>query len=175
MIVMNLIKNNEEGEGGGEQGGFMQEDGSLNNAPDSKFGSQTSRSQEGNQGKKKVQPAAANVISMEKEAFHRDCLEIKVQKDESDPLSDGELMNSSEEDARGGELVSPEAEQLRDLATIPEVESPSHKSKRRAQSGDEHSLVRATRMKVARNLDFSNEKGNSSTTHASFIHFQMSK
>jgi hypothetical protein len=31
-------KNNEEGAGGGEQGDLMQEDGSLNNAPGSKFG-----------------------------------------------------------------------------------------------------------------------------------------
>jgi hypothetical protein len=80
-------------------------------------------------------------------------------------------MGAFEEEDRGDEPASPEAAQLRELATIPEVETPSHKSKRRANTGDEHSLDRAERIKAARNLDFTKEKGNISTSQTSFVHF----
>jgi hypothetical protein len=50
----------------------------------------------------------------------------------------------------------------RDKAAIPST--PSRKSKRRAQSADEHSLDRAEWIKAVRNLDFTSEKGNISQT-----------
>jgi hypothetical protein len=64
---------------------------------------------------------------------------------------------------------------LRELAAILEVESPSRKSKMRAQSSDEHSLDRAARIKAVHNLDFSKEKGNNPKSLASFIHFSDEK
>jgi hypothetical protein len=61
----------------------------------------------------------------------------------------------------------------RDFAAVPEASTPSRKSKRRAQSTDEHSLDRAERIKAAHNLNFNKAKGNNNKTDSSFIHFQM--
>jgi hypothetical protein len=58
----------------------------------------------------------------------------------------------------------------RDFAAILEASTPSRKSKRRAQSADEHSLDWSEWIKAARNLDFNSMKGNSSTTESLFIH-----
>jgi hypothetical protein len=57
----------------------------------------------------------------------------------------------------------------RDKAAIPEASTPSRKSKRRAQSTDEHSLDRAERIKAVRNLDFTSEKGNISMSQTLFV------
>jgi hypothetical protein len=174
MTVMSLIKK-EEGQVVAIRGDFKQEDRSLDNDPGRNFGAHSTVLQDGNQGKKKVQLTAADVITMKKEASLRESWDVEVQRDETEPFSEDALMSSFEEDARGDEPTSPEARQLRELAVIPKVESLSCKSKRRAQSGDEHSLDRAMRIKAARNLDLSKEKDNSSTTHASLFIFQMSK
>jgi hypothetical protein len=53
-----------------------------------------------------------------------------VQRDETESYSEDELMGVFEMEERGDEPASTEAEQLRELVTIPEVESPSRKSKR---------------------------------------------
>jgi hypothetical protein len=58
----------------------------------------------------------------------------------------------------------------KDLAAIPEAETPSCKSKRRSETVDENSLDRAERIKAARNLDFTSEKSNSSKSNVSFVH-----
>jgi hypothetical protein len=52
---------------------------------------------------------------------------------------------------------------------IPEASTLSRKSKRRAQSAEEHSLDRAERMKAARKLNFAFEKGNDSDTQTSLL------
>jgi hypothetical protein len=57
------------------------------------------------------------------------------------------------------------------MAAILEAETPLRKSKRRSESVDEHSLDRAERIKAARNLDFTAEKGNNSKPLVSFVHF----
>jgi hypothetical protein len=59
----------------------------------------------------------------------------------------------------------------REMVVISEARTPSCKSKRRAQSADKHSLDRAKRIKAAHNLGYTSEKGNSSMTQTSFIHF----
>jgi hypothetical protein len=61
--------------------------------------------------------------------------------------------------------------QVADLAAIPEASTSSPKrSKRRAGSADEHSLVRAERIKAAKNLDAPPKQGNTHT-EMSFINF----
>jgi hypothetical protein len=64
-----------------------------------------------------------------------------------------------------------ESEVQREIAVILKASTPSRKSKRKAQSADEHSLDRAEQIKAVRNLDFNSEKGNSSTTETLFVHF----
>jgi hypothetical protein len=59
----------------------------------------------------------------------------------------------------------------RELMAIPEADTPSRKSKRRAESLNEHSLERAKRIKAARNLDFTSKKGTNSRHSSSFIHY----
>jgi hypothetical protein len=137
----------------------------------SKFGAHSAESHDGIQGKKNVQHTAADVNDMEQDVHHRESWEIEGERDGTEAYSEDELMGAFEEEDRGDEPASPEAAQLRELATIPEVETPSHKSKRRANTGDEHSLDRAERIKAARNLDFTKEKGNISTSQTSFVHF----
>jgi hypothetical protein len=51
-----------------------------------------------------------------------------------------------------------------------QTSTPSRKSKRRAQSADEHSLDRAEWIKAARNLNFNPVKGNSNTIDSLFVH-----
>jgi hypothetical protein len=63
------------------------------------------------------------------------------------------------------------AEVQREMAAILEASTPLCKSKRRAQSVDEHSLDRAERIKAVQNLDFNSVNGNSSTTEYPFAHF----
>jgi hypothetical protein len=63
------------------------------------------------------------------------------------------------------------AEVQREMAAILEASTPLCKSKRRAQSVDEHSLDRAERIKAVQNLNFNSVNGNSSTTEYSFAHF----
>jgi hypothetical protein len=82
-----------------------------------------------------------------------------------------ELHEAFDAQAPVHELANLMAESKKELATIPEVDTPSHKSKRRAESVNEHSLERVERIKAACNLDFTSEKGNSSKPHASFIHY----
>jgi hypothetical protein len=94
-----------------------------------------------------------------------------VARDEVEMYSEDELMDAFEDEVKGDEVASPVAMQLRELAAILEAETLSHKSKRRASTGDEHSLGRAERIKAARNLDFTKEKDNNSSPHTSFIHF----
>jgi hypothetical protein len=67
-------------------------------------------------------------------------------------------------------LAQMEAEEHRKVAAIPEASTPSRKSKRRAQTMDEHSLDRAERIKAARNLDSNTVKGNNNKTKSSLIH-----
>jgi hypothetical protein len=62
----------------------------------------------------------------------------------------------------------------KETATILEASTLWRKSKRRAQSADEHSLDRAEWMKAARNLDFMSEIGNNSATQTSFVQFSNS-
>jgi hypothetical protein len=95
-----------------------------------------------------------------------------VARDRVETYSEDELMDAFEDEVRGDEVENLVAMQLRELAAILEAETPSRKSKR-ASTGDEHSLEWAERIKAARNLDFTTEKGNSSSPHASFVHFQM--
>jgi hypothetical protein len=59
----------------------------------------------------------------------------------------------------------------KDLAAIPEAETPSCKSKRRLETVDENSLDRVEWIKVVGNLDFTLEKGNSNKSTVSFVHF----
>jgi hypothetical protein len=80
-------------------------------------------------------------------------------------------MNSPEAEASGSELVTPRAEAQRDLAAIPEAETPSRRSRRRADTTDEPSLEHAERIKVASNLDSIPESGKRITSHASFLQF----
>jgi hypothetical protein len=107
-----------------------------------------------------VQNTAADENSMQMEVSHQEKWDSEVQRDETKAYSEDELIGVFQMEGRGDEPESTEVEQLRELVVIPEVESPSRKRKRWAQSGDDHSLDRATRIKAARNLDFSKEKGN---------------
>jgi hypothetical protein len=97
-------------------------------------------------------------------------LEENWNDEDMEGLTD-EMLQDASEDVNENDGASPRAVELRELAAIPEADTPSRKSKRRVNSGDEHSLDRAERIKAARNLDFAPEKGNSSTHQASFIHF----
>jgi hypothetical protein len=149
----------------------MQEDEALDSGSGRKSGGNLDGPRDGNQGKKKVQGTAADEACMHLEVYHQEKWDSEVQRDETKAYSEDELMGVFEMEGRGDEPASPEAEQLRELATIPEVESPSRKSKRRVQSSDEHSLDRAVRIKATRNLDFSKEKGNIPKSPASSIHY----
>jgi hypothetical protein len=60
-------------------------------------------------------------------------------------------------------------ESQRELAAIPEANTPSRKSKRRAESVNVHSLERAERIKAACTLDFALEKGTNSKPNSSFF------
>jgi hypothetical protein len=94
-----------------------------------------------------------------------------VEDVDMDAYSEDELMEAFQEEVRGDELANPEAKRLRELATIPEADTPLHKSKRRVNFEDEHSLDRAERIKAARNQDFTKEKDNTITPLTSFVHF----
>jgi hypothetical protein len=94
-----------------------------------------------------------------------------VECDGIETYSEDGLMDVFQEEVRGDEPACPDAMQLRELAAISEADTPSHKSKRRTNSEDEHSLDRAERIKVVRNLDFTKEKGNTSMPPTSFVHF----
>jgi hypothetical protein len=118
-----------------------------------------------------VQNTAADENFMQMEMSHLEKWDSEVQRDETEAYSEDELMGVFEIEEKGDEPASLEVEQLRELAAILEVESHSDKSKRWAQSGDEHSLDRVVRIKAARNLDFSKEKGNNPTSPTSFIHY----
>jgi hypothetical protein len=155
-------KKEEGGEGDGEQGDFMQEDKNLNSESGRKFGDHPSGAHDGKQGKKAMQLADATVNNLEKEVLHRESWDSDVHIDETEAYSEEELMGDFDEEGKGDELASLEAAQLRELAAISEAETPPHKSKRRAHSGDGHSLDKATRIKAARNLDFTKENSNSS-------------
>jgi hypothetical protein len=85
--------------------------------------------------------------------------------------SDYELQEAYEEDALVHDPASPRAVVQTELAAIPEASTPSRKSKKRADSVEEHSLDWAERIKAARNLNFTSDKGNNSMSQASFIHF----
>jgi hypothetical protein len=152
-------KKEEEGAGGGDQGDYMQEDRSLDSVSGRKSGANSNVSHDANQGKKKVQNTAADENFMQMEVSQQENWDSEVQRDETDAYIEDELMGNFEMEGRGDEPVSPE------------VESPSRKSKRRAQSSDEHYLDRATRIKATHNLDFLKEKGNSPKSLAFFIHY----
>jgi hypothetical protein len=87
---------------------------------------------------------------------------------------DGQFVVVQQENMEGETLVHGPThtvlELKRDFAAIPEASTPSRKSKRRAQSTDEHSLDRVERIKATQNLDFNSVKGNSNTTNSSFVH-----
>jgi hypothetical protein len=72
-----------------------------------------------------------------------------VARDGVETYSEDELMDTFEDEVSGDEVASPVAMQLRELAAIPEAETPSRKSKRRASTDDEHSLEQAGRIKTA--------------------------
>jgi hypothetical protein len=57
--------------------------------------------------------------------------------------TDNELQDAIEEEVNGSELVNLRAVEIRELAAIPEANTPLHKSTRRANSGYEHSLDQA--------------------------------
>jgi hypothetical protein len=161
----------EEGEGGSDQGDFMQEDKSLDSEQGKKFSAQTHGTGDGNKRKKMMQLPDVDVSNCVEEVLQQNNMSIDVYIDETETYNEDELMGEFDEDGKGEELASPEATRLRELAAILEVETPLRKSKRRASFGDENSLERAARIKATRNLDFKKDKGNSNTSHASFIHF----
>jgi hypothetical protein len=72
-----------------------------------------------------------------------------VAGDGVETYSEDELIDAFEDEVRGDEVASPVVMQLRELTAIPEYENPLLKSKRRASTGDEHSLERAERIKAA--------------------------
>jgi hypothetical protein len=84
--------------------------------------------------------------------------------------SDDQLPDAYEDDAPVRDPASLRVVVQGELAAIPEANTPSRKSKRRADSVEEHSLDRAEQMKVARNLDFTSDIGNNSMSQASLIH-----
>jgi hypothetical protein len=89
-----------------------------------------------------------------------DNIEDLGEYDDVEGPIDDEIENVFEEDDRGIVLAHPEVEEQRALAAIPEAVTPTHSSRRRAESAGEHSLDRAERIKAAHNLDFRTEKGN---------------
>jgi hypothetical protein len=56
-----------------------------------------------------------------------------------------------------------------DLAAIPEADTPTRRSKRRADTADQPSLERAERIKAARNMDATPNKGNNTMPQTSFL------
>jgi hypothetical protein len=56
-----------------------------------------------------------------------------------------------------------------DLAAIPEADTPTRRSKRRADTADQPSLERAERIKAARNMDATPNKGNITMPQTSFL------
>jgi hypothetical protein len=101
------------------------------------------------------------------------------QVDDMDEVHDTEGMEEADEtytgqnnhdmEVPGSELELPRAEASRELATIPQADTPSRRSKRRADTADAPSLERAKQIKVVRNLDSTTKKGNNTTPQASSI------
>jgi hypothetical protein len=152
MTVMSLTKKDEEGARDDEHQDFMQEDSihtSLDKDEGRKSRAHSIGSHDGNKGKKSVQLTAADVSEVEKDVPHWESWDIAVERDDNEAYSEDELMGVFEEEVRGDEWASPEAMQLRELAAIPEANTPSRKSKRQANSDDEHSLDKAERIKTA--------------------------
>jgi hypothetical protein len=80
-------------------------------------------------------------------------------------------MNSPGVEASGSEPAMPRTEAQRDLAALPEVETPSRRSRRRADTADEPSLEHGERIKATSNLDSIPKRGKKITSHASSLQF----
>jgi hypothetical protein len=93
--------------------------------------------------------------------------------DAMDMLENGISPDDEVQEALDVSVVRPakDAAAQQEMAAIPAADTPSRKSKRRADSVDEHSLERAERMKAACNLDLSAGKGTKTRPNSSFIHF----
>jgi hypothetical protein len=91
------------------------------------------------------------------------------------PESEGRYYDDIQEVSEGPihELANRVGKEQRELAAIPEADTPSRKSKRRNESVNEHSLEHARRIKAACNLDFASDKGTNSKPISSFFTIQM--
>jgi hypothetical protein len=86
----------------------------------------------------------------------KDVVDIDVQG--LDELHTGH--NSPQPADHGSEIATPRAvAECRELAAIPEADTPMRRSKRRANSADQTSLENVEQIKVARNVDYTSKKG----------------
>jgi hypothetical protein len=126
---MSSIKKKKRGVGGGDQCNFMQEDMAQYSGSGKKSGGNSDVPHDDNQGRKKVQNTGDVENVMQMEVSHQKKWDSEVQQDGTKAYSEGELMEEGgggvKMEGRGDEPASPEAEQLRELAGIPEVKSPT--------------------------------------------------
>jgi hypothetical protein len=96
--------------------------------------------------------------------------EVEVDSDEDDLQELYNTYSNSEEMAPISEPGSPVV-QVAEMAAIPEIVTPGRRSKRRAETANESSLERAERIKAARNMDVTHDKGNTEISQHSFLEF----
>jgi hypothetical protein len=163
----------EDGEGGnGENGDFMQEDQGSNSSKgsDHHLAAKPIEQQKSYKGKAKVH---LDVVISEEEGdvFSQGSADGVIDDMIVEAWSDEELPKESGNVTTVQDTTKQWARTKKDLAAIPEAETPSCKSKRRLETVDENSLDRVEWIKVVGNLDFTLEKGNSNKSTVSFVHF----
>jgi hypothetical protein len=165
-------KMDEENGGSSVQGDLMLED--KNNAPTKEVSgpslAQNNSSQHG--GSKTV---ATDQLALDDFFGEEDDMLFYGEDDEvGDMLESGDRPDDKVMDVVKASVLVPANRMVdaqRELAAIPEADTPSRKSKRRAKSVDKHSLERAERMKASRNLDLDSGNGTNSKPNLSFIHY----
>jgi hypothetical protein len=160
--------------GNDEQRDFMQEDHDRNSkdkGTDQSFTTKQTELQGGYKSKSMMHQTLVNLQVVNNDMQLDENVDVLVDEMSPEAVTDDDEHEAYEGDTHVHDPGNMRSVTQREMAAIPEANALSHKSKRRAESADEHSLDRAEWIKAACNLDFTAEKGNISMTHASFIHF----